>query len=196
MKKILFALVTVILAAGCSSTAIVNSWKAPGETLTPEQYKKVLVVVLAKDENARKTAEDKIASNHKLLHVSYPLFTTKELGQDTLKVKNMVKEQGYDAIVVMRLITTRAKSTYVAGGHNQAYMKNGIYYYPDYLNASSYATDMNYIVATNVWSLKNEKLLWSGMTESTNPKKIDKVVNEVAKEVIYKMKEDKFIPEK
>jgi uncharacterized lipoprotein YajG len=55
---------------------------------------------------------------------------------------------------------------------------------------------MNYIVATNVWSLKNEKLLWSGMTESTNPKKIDKVVNEVAKEVIYKMKEDKFIPEK
>lgn len=195
MKKIITVLFILIIAAGCSSTSIINSWKAPNETLTPEQYKKVLVLVLAKDDKVRKTAEDKIVSNHKLLHVSYPLFTTKELGQDTLKVKDMVKKLGYDAIIVMRLITTKAKSTYVSGGHNQAYQSNGIYYYPDYLNASSYATDMEYIVSTNVWSLKNEKLLWSGVTESTNPKKIDKVVNEVAKEVVYKMKEDKFIPE-
>ena len=65
-------------------------------------------------------------------------------------MNNMVKEQGYDAIIVMRLITTKAKSTFVSGGHNQAYQSNGIYYFPDYLNASSYATDTNYIVSTNV----------------------------------------------
>jgi len=194
MKKIFFAL--CLLAAACSSTSIINSWKAPDATLTPEQYKKVLVVVLAKDENARKVAEDKIVSNYKALNVSYPVFTIKQLGEDTLKVKNLVKEQGYDAIVVMRLITTKAKSTYVAGGYNQAYQKNGIYYFGDYLNASSYATDMQYIVATNVWSLKDEKLLWSGVTESTDPKKLDNLINEVAKEVVYKMKEDKFIPTK
>lgn len=194
MKKIFFAL--CLLAAGCSSTSIINSWKAPDATLTPEQYKKVLVVVLAKDENARKVAEDKIVSNYKALTVSYPVFTIKQLGEDSLKVKNLVKEQGFDAIVVMRLITTKAKSTYVAGGHNQAYQKNGIYYFGDYVNASSYATDMQYIVATNVWSLKDEKLLWSGVTESTEPKNIDKLIGEVAKEVVYKMKEDKFIPEK
>jgi len=191
MKKIFFAL--CILAAGCSSTSIINSWKAPGATLSPEQYKKVLVVVMAKDESARKAAEDKIVANHKALQASYPVFTIKDLGEDTLKVKNNVKEQGYDAIIVMRLITVKAKSTYVAGSHNQAYQKNGIYYFGDYLNSSSYATDMQFIVATNVWALKDEKLLWSGVTESTDPKKIDKLVNEVAKEVVYKMKEDGFI---
>ena len=191
MKKIFFAL--CILAAGCSSTSIINSWKAPGATLSPEQYKKVLVVVMAKDESARKAAEDKIIANHKALQASYPVFTIKELGEYTLKVKNKVKEQGYDAIIVMRLITVKAKSTYVAGSHNQAYQKNGIYYFGDYLNSSSYATDMQFIVATNVWDLKDEKLLWSGVTESTDPKKIDKLVNEVAKEVVYKMKEDGFI---
>jgi len=148
---------------------------------------------MARDENARKTAEDKIAGNYKALNASYPVFTLKDLGQDTLKVKNLVKEQGYDAIIVMRLITTKAKSTYVAGTHNQAYQKNGIYYFGDYLNSSTYATDMQFIVATNVWSLKDEKLLWSGVTESTDPKKIDKLVNEVAKEVVYKMTEDGFI---
>ena len=54
---------------------------------------------------------------------------------------------------------------------------------------------MNYIVSTNLFSLKDEKLLWSGVTESTNPKKLDKLINSVAKEVVYKMKEDKFLPE-
>ncbi len=194
MKRLIFAL--CILAAGCSSTSIVNSWKAPGATLSSDQFKKVLVLVLAKEEDARKVAEDQIVSNHKLLNVSYPIFTTKQLGQDTLKVKNMIKQQGFDAIIVMRLITVKAKNTYVAGGHNPAYQQNGIYYFPDYLSSSAYATDMEYIVSTNVFSLKDEKLLWSGVTASTNPKQLDKVVNEVAKEVVYKMKEDKFLPEK
>lgn len=194
MKKLLFAL--CILAAGCSSTSTINSWRAPGETLNPEQYKKILVVVLAKNEQARKVAEDQIASRHKAVNVSYPVFTLRQLGEDTLKAKSMIKEQGYDALVVMRLITTKAKSTYVAGSYNQAYQRNGIYYFGDYLNSSTYATDMQYIVATNVWSLKDEKLLWSGVTESTDAKKLDKAVNEVAKEVVYKMTEDGFIPAK
>ena len=108
----------------------------------------------------------------------------------------MVKAKGYDAIIVMQLIATRAQSTYVAANYNQGFQTNGIYYYPDYLDASSYATDMEYIVATNVWSLKNEKLLWSGITESTNSEKIDRIISYVSEEIVNKMRADKFIPEK
>jgi len=195
MKKLFFAL--CILAAGCSSsTYIVNSWKEPGATYTPEQFKKGLILVLAKDENVRKTAEDLIVASHPNLHASYPLFTTKQLGDDTLKVKNMMLEQGYDAALIMRLLTTKAKSTYAQGGVNPAYTQNYIFYYPDYLKSGTYVTDLQFIVATNFYSLKDGKLLWSGVSESTNPKKIDKLITQVAKEVVYKMKEDKFIPAK
>ncbi len=194
MKKIFFAL--CILVAGCNSTYILNSWKAPDATYSPDKYKKVLILVLAKNEKSRKLAEDKIASKYKALHVSYPVFTMKQLGADTMAVKNMIKEQGYDAALIMRLITTKAKSTFAQGGVNQAYMKNGIYYYPDYINSGTYVTDMDYIVATNFYSLADSKLLWSAVTSSTNPKKIDKVVSQVAGELVYKMKEDKFILEK
>lgn len=194
MKKIIFAL--LIVAAGCSSTSIINSWKAPDATYTPEQFKKVAVLAITKDEQTRKTAEDQIVSNHKALHTTYSLFSSAQLGDDTLKVKNMLKEQGFDAIIVMRLITTKSKSTYVQGGVNPAYTQNYIFYYPDYLKSGSYATDLEYIIATNFYSLTQNKLLWSGVTKSTNPEKVDKLVNEVAKEVVFKMKEDKFIPEK
>jgi len=195
MKNFFFAL--LLLATGCgSSTSIMNSWSAPGETFTRDQYKKVIVLVMAKEEQVRKMAEDQIAADYEVMNASHTLFTLKQLGEDTLKYKNMIKEQGYDAILVMRLITVKAKSTFAQGGHNQAYSQNGIYYFPDYVNSGTYVTDMDYIIASNIFSLKNEKLLWSGVTESTNPKKLDKLISQVAKEIVYKMKEDKFIPEK
>ena len=194
MKNLFFAF--LILLAGCgTSTSIVNSWKAPGETLSPDKYKKGIIVIMAKDENVRKLSEDQIAANYKLLNISYPLFTMQQLGEDTLKIKNMLRDQGFDVAVIMKLITVKAKSTFAQGGHNQAYALNGIYYFPDYLNSGTYVTDMDYVLATNVFSLRDEKLLWSGVSESTNPKKIDKLISQVAKEVVYKMKEDKFIPE-
>lgn len=194
MKKIIFAL-SILLAAGCSSTSIVNSWKAPDASFTPEKYKKVLVVVIAKEEEARKLAEDQLISDFKSLNASYPLFSLKQLSEDTLKIKNKVKELGFDAVLTMRLITTKAKSTYVQGGVNPAYQQNYLLYYPEYYKSGSYATDMNYVVASNFFSLKDEKLLWSGVSETANPKKIDKFITSIAKEVVYKMREDKFIPE-
>jgi hypothetical protein len=52
---------------------------------------------------------------------------------------------------------------------------------------------VEYIVSSNFYSLKDEKLLWSGVSASGNPKKLDNLVKDVAKEVVNKMREDKFI---
>ena len=59
MKKLF--VVICILAAGCTSSSILNSWKAPGETLSPAEYKKVLVVAYVKDAKARKKVEEQLA---------------------------------------------------------------------------------------------------------------------------------------
>jgi hypothetical protein len=193
MKKIFFAL--CVLIAGCNTTTIMNSWKAPGETLTPQEYKKIMVVAYVKDEQGRKTVEDEIAKFNKNIHPSYPEFTGAQIAQDTARLKAMIKEKGYDAVIIMKLITTKAKSTYVQGGTNPAY-DNYIFYYNDYYKAGSFATDMEFIISTNIYSLTKDKLIWSGVTSSTNPKKLEKLVNGVAKAVAYQMKEDKLIPAK
>jgi len=191
MKKIFSALIIAILAGGCSSTSIMNSWKAPGETLTPGEYKKIMIVAYVKDDKARREVEDKLVERNKSFHPSYKEFTSAQLDQDTSKLIGQVKAKGYDAVVIMRLITAKAKTTYVVGGVNPAY--NQIFYYNDYYKSGSVATDMDFIIATNVYSLTKNKLLWSGVTSSTNPKKVDKLVNGVAKAVVEKMQEDKFL---
>jgi hypothetical protein len=191
MKKFFFLL--SLAAFGCTSTSIMNSWKAPGETLTPAEYKKVLIVAYVKDEQGRKNAEDELVKINKSFRPSYNEFTLAQLQGDTSKIISQVKEKGYDAAIVMKLITTKAKSTYVAGGVNPAY-SNQIFYYNDYYKSSSYATDMDYVISTNIYSLTKNKLIWSGVTTSTNPKNIDRLVNSVAKEVALKVREDKLVP--
>ena len=190
MKKLFIAL--CILAAGCSSTSVMNSWKAPGETLNPKEYKKVMVVAYVKDSKARKQVEDQLAKFNKTFSQSYIDFSGEQIMKDSAILKKQAKEKGYDGVIVMKLVTTKAKSTFVAGGVNPAY-SNQIFYYNDYYKASSYATDMEFVIATDIYSLTKDKLIWSGVTASTNPKKLDKLVKSVAKEVAYQVREDKLI---
>ena len=57
MKKLLFLLITIASLSGCSSnTSIVNSWRDPDITVAQEQFKKVLVMALVKDEASRRIA--------------------------------------------------------------------------------------------------------------------------------------------
>lgn len=190
MKNLFIAL--CILAAGCTSTSVMNSWKAPGETLTPGEYKKVMVVAYVKDAKARKQVEDQLSKFNKTFTPSYTEFSGEQIMKDSATLKKQAKDKGYDGVIIMRLITTKAKSTFVAGGVNPAY-SNQIFYYNDYYKASSYATDMEFVIATDIYSLSKDKLIWSGVTASTNPKKLDKLVKSVAKEVAYQVREDKLV---
>lgn len=72
MKKILIALICVLFASCGSNTSIVSSWRDPNAALSKEQFKKVLIVALAKDESTRRATENRIASiNPKVLNPSY-----------------------------------------------------------------------------------------------------------------------------
>jgi hypothetical protein len=195
MRKIFFSF--CILVAGCgSTTTIVNSYKAPEATYTPGEFQKVAVVAVVKDEAARKMAEDKIASYNKTFHASYPLFSQKEGIADSLKIVNILKAEGFDAVLVMRLVGIVPNTKYAQGGYNQASVHNGIFYYTDYLNAGAFVTNMDYLISTSLYSFKYNKIMWTGLTKSTDPKKIDKLVNSVVKEVAFQMEQDKFIPAK
>ena len=192
MKKIFYAL--CILMAGCgSSTSIVNSWKAPDAKYTPGEYKKVAVLAVVKDEGARKAAEDKLVTLNNAFRVTYTMFKSKQVIADSAKLVNMLKTEGYDAILVMRLVGIVPDTKYAQGGKNPAYQQNYIFYYTDYLNNGSYVTDMDYLIATSFYSLKQNKLLWTGLTKTGNPKKLEKLVDNVAKQVVYQMEQDKFI---
>ncbi len=78
MKKYLILLIAVLALSSCgSNTSIVNSWRDPDVTVAQEQFKKVLVVALVKDEASRRITENRIAASSQIFKTSYQFLTRK-----------------------------------------------------------------------------------------------------------------------
>ncbi|ABG60308.1 hypothetical protein [Cytophaga hutchinsonii] len=194
MKQILvLASIALFLFTGCTSTTMQSSWKAPGATYNKEQFKKVMVVALFKDETSRRIAEDKIAAKNDAFHASYMTLGPDQQNMDEAAFTAFVKKEGYDGVLTLHLIDVEKSTSYVPGTYQGGYygwygMNYGGFYSPGY-----YTEDNNYIIETNVFSVSQNKLLWSGVTSTLNPVDMNKTIDEVWDAVIARMKREGFI---
>lgn len=196
MKKYSFAALLLLLLisfGACTSTTLQSSWKAPGATYTKEQFKKVMVVALLKDETTRRIAEDKLASKDTTFRASYEILGIDQKGMDEPGVKSFLAQNGYDGVVTMNLIDDAKTTTYVPGTYQGGYYGWYGMYYGGYYSPGYYTENRNYVIETNVFSVAQNKLVWSGITTTTNPIYIEKTIDEVWEAVISKMKQQGFI---
>ena len=213
MKKIIFAIfaifaiVALSILVSCTSTKIVSSWKDPGTTISGDQIDKILFIALVKDESFRRVVEDKlVALSHGKGLASYSMVTGNNLSKtDQASITQRLKADGVDLIVIMRLVDVKEETRYVPGSSMSGYggMPGyggywGGYGYaaPMYYTPGYYTTDKKYLVETNVYSVEQDKLVWSGTTSSMNPSKIETTTAEIVDAVIEKMKEEGFLVNK
>ncbi|WP_163397664.1 hypothetical protein [Flavobacterium fluviatile] len=212
MKKCLL-LVFVFMFLSCgSNTSIVNSWRDPNITVAQENFKKVLVVALLKDEASRRTAENRIAAANPIFKTSYQYLngTNLQLTQDQkLKILN---DENFDGVVTMRLVSTEKETTYVPGTNTGLYYGgfDGIYggmygygfgnwygmYSPMFYDPGYYQETTAYMVETNVFSLKANKLIWTGTTKSEYVTDLGQTVDAIMQTVIKEMRKDGTLPPK
>jgi hypothetical protein len=196
MKYNLLLIPTLLVLGACSSTSIVSSWKDPNAKINPEQLTKVMVVALIKNEGVRRIAEDKMATFNKAFQVSYNEFSSKEILDNEEKCRAILKDQGFDGIITMKVTDQKRERTYVPSAANSGYWGYHAQYYTSYYEKGYYQEDTKYVIETHVFSLKQDKLLWAGITESFTTSVIDdETVGDVMHEVRKQMVKDKFIPE-
>lgn len=214
MKKFFIALSIVFLASCSSGTTIVSSWRDPDTTTAKEEFKKVLVVALVKDEATRRTTENRIASIGPKFHSSYALLNGTNLGLTKEQKLKILQDENYDGVVTMRLVDTQKETDYVPGTNTSMYyggmggMYGGMYgygfgnwygmYSPMYYDPGYYQETTYYMVETNVFSLKANKLVWTGTTKSssTSSQDLGLLVDSIIATVMVEMKKDGFIPKK
>lgn len=204
MKKIIFALVTLSFLVSCTSTKVVSSWKEPSTTISAKQINKILFIALVKNESYRRVVEDKLVSLSKGKGVpSYSFIREKNLSpSDKANLTGQLKVDGFDLVVIMRLQDVTTETTYVPGSPVNGY--GGMYNYggywggynyaaPMYYTPGYYETDKKYLVETNVYTVQPDKLVWSGVTSSFNPSKIETTIEEISDAVIKQMKKEGFL---
>lgn len=213
MKKYLILFIAVLALSGCgSNTSIVNSWRDPNITVAQEHFKKVLVVALVKDEASRRTAENRIAASNPIFKTSYQYLneTTKQLTQDQ-KLK-ILQDENFDGVITLRLVSKEKETNYVPGTYTGMYyggfdgMYAGMYgygfgnwygmYSPYFYDPGYYQETTSYMVETNIFSLKENKLIWTGTTKSEYVNDLGSTVDAIMEAVVKEMRKDGSLPPK
>lgn len=202
MKKtlILAALAACFIIASCSSTRISSSWRDPDTTVSLEKLNKVLVVAFLKDESSRRIAEDQMASLLKekaVVSYSYLGDDLKKFSED--EIRDRLRKDGFDGAVTMRLIDVDKEVNYTPGTFSTYpvyYRSFGGYYrrgWAYYQTPDRYSTTKSYSVETNVYSIKQDKIIWTSLTETTDPGGVKRLTDDVSKTIYKKMLGEGFI---
>lgn len=212
MKKYFILLIAGFTFLGCgSNTSIVNSWRDPNVTVAQEEFKKVLVVALVKDEASRRIAENRIAASNPVFKTSYQYLGAASQLTKEQKLK-VLQDENFDGVVSMRLVSKEKETTYVPGTYTGMYyggfdgMYTGMYgygfgnwygmYSPSFYDPGYYQESTLYMVETNVFSLKQNKLIWTGTTESQNVTDLGQTVDAIMLAVVKEMRKDGSLPSK
>ena len=193
---------TVLAVVACGpQMSIKSTWKDPSIAAT--QYKKVLVVGLSGKETLRRTFENEF-SNELSYHgvTAAPASSTVPAGaeKDQEAMKQMLTANGYDAVIVTRLVDRTKETTYVPGtSYTPAPYYGGFYSY--YYTAYPMVYDPGYLVEstivqieTNVYDVKSEKLVWSGISEVVDPEASTEDVRHFSHMVGDRMAKEGLIP--
>jgi pentatricopeptide repeat protein len=198
IETTLLIFLAAVLLAGCSPrTMINNSWRDPDVTIVPANLNKFMVAALLKNQIVRREVEDQMASLVPGKAVqSYKEFGTEQLKDNDTLYNEKLKKEGFEGVVIMRLVNVKNINRYVPGSAPVYYSSWGRYYRASYVGFYSpgyYATDKVYTIEVNVYSLKQDKLIWSGNSNQINSYGKADLFKDVARSVYKKMISEGFI---
>jgi hypothetical protein len=201
MKKYNKYLYVFLLLAGLSAcnpgTKIIHSWRDPSVTVDPAKIGKFVVAALLKNQTVRREVEDDMASRFPGKAVqSYKEFGDGNLKESEDFYNSRLKDEGYDGIVVMRLVNVDKNVRYVPGSYPVYYRSWRGYWgysWTAFYDPGYYTTDRSYDVEVNVYSLTPGRLIWTASTNTINPPDRDKMFRDVSRIVYTKMKKEGFL---
>lgn len=195
-------LVLGMLLAGCGgSSQLVETWAEP--TYQAKPAPKVMIVGLGENERRMKTFEDifagyftarklEVVKGNELKAINVP---------DVEAFKKIVHDSGADLVVISKLVDISDETVYHPG--TTSYVPVTGYYGMGYYYSSSYvmvndpgyiSTSKVYKVETNIYDVPTEKLVWSGLSKTTDPADITDGVNSFAAVVVGDLVNRKLIP--
>jgi len=186
-----------VLLAGCATSRFTSTWRNPEAQPLQAKGEKVAALVMAKNEATRRAAEDALAKAITARGAQgVPMYSIAGTGADEAKTKAVLEKEGFAAVVVMRPVGSKQEiSSTTYAGPSYAGFYGGYYGYgwgAPY-GGSEIRTDTIVSVETLVYSLKQNKLVWGGQSETTNPSQVDNFVRELANATAEEMQKQGLI---
>jgi hypothetical protein len=192
-------LLTTLTLSACAP-ALVSSWKAPDAAPFRLVGDKVAAVVMATDETTRRAGEDALARQLSLRGAEgIPMYTLLPEAEpdDEAKARAAAEQAGVVGVVVMRPVRVDKEIssnpvTYsgpIHGGFWGGYYGHGWGnpWGPGVVSGGEIRTDTIVTVETLVYGLRENKLLWRGQSETTNPRNVNRLIEDTAEQVVNEL---------
>ena len=197
-----FTLLVLAVSPLLGGTKIVHRWVITDQPMP--KLKKILVIAVLENYIIRQEFEDEMErllakSGIEGVRSHMVLPPRNELMEGELKQR--IKEEGYDAVLVIRPKAFRKETEEV--GTKSVYMPPTAYrsFWPywdmafkQYSAKGSYLKENTIVSAEfNLYRTKDETLLWNGETDTVYSKNFDKLAHDYAKTLVKQLKKDKVI---
>jgi len=180
-----------MLAAGCwRRTEIVATWHEPHFGVL--NFNRTVAVFATTDEAMRRTVEDELVMKFPNATPSYRIVPN-AADVDKESVLQLMRGKGFDGAVVMRVLEVKDKVTYYPGTYwGPGYGFGGYWgsswaypYNPGYVNTTQIVT-----VETNIYSLRDDKLVFATRSETSDPSSVGKLIRSVMRHINEELKKN------
>lgn len=210
MKNSIFIgfLLLLLLLSSCGSTKMMDTYKNPDHVVFTAY--KVLVVGMTPDEETRAAFESKLKAEFDKRKVeamrSIDLFDvaftmTAKTTDDLEAVEQQLIDKDFDAVLITKIVGTENKHTLKQSMAELA--SYGGDFRDDYLQNQSIFTDVDYFDAFKVYHTETSLycicqdrerfLVWRGNIDITDPKNIQKSMDDYVKLVVNGMEQEDVI---
>lgn len=200
VKWVIYVVFSGVFIIACAGTKLTHTWV--DETYHGKPVSNILVIAVTHKEDNRQSFEDKFVAQLKVSGAEavssssvIPIPADLELKKE--EILKVVKKLKNDAVIITHLVGVEEKESYTPPERD----KGG--YYGHYGWAYGYTHEPGFYrthtivrLATHLYDVKTEKLIWSGESESLDPGSTNQIIDDVIEVLIKDLQKNNLLPTK
>ncbi len=197
MKRFAIASLAVVLGAAAIVSAapdFKSVWRSPDAAKVSFAGKKVAALVISQDDSLRVSGEESLVTeltNRGLQAVATYRIAPKEELQSAERARGWFEKYGVEGVVALRPVSSEKRISYsdslwLSPSYNTFWGYYG-YGWSSAVVIGAVDRDTVITVETLIYSIPLDKLMWAGVSETRNPRTLQKFVEDLVKESVKEL---------
>jgi len=202
IKWFVSAVFSSVLIIACAGTKLTHTRVDEAHRGNPVSDILVIGLTYKDNEEVRRSFEDSFVRHLRAVGIEAissvdAISIPANMKLEKEEILKAVNKYNNDAVIITHLVGKEEKEVYTRSAPSYGG------YYGHYRRAYSYSHSSGYSrtrktvrLATNLYDVKTEKLIWSGKSETLNPDSNKQMIDDVIKAVIKDLQKNNLLPQK
>ena len=202
IKWFVYVVFSGVLIIACAGTKLTHTWVDEAHRGNPVSDILVIGLTYKDNEEVRRSFEDSFVEHLRATGIEAissvdAISIPANMKLEKEEILKAVNKYNNDAVIITHLVDKEAKQVYNRSGpsHEGYFGYYGWAY--GYSHSASYSrTRTSVRLATNLYDVKTEKLIWSGKSETLNSDSTKQTIDDVINMVIKDLQKNNLLPQK